>query len=307
MAQKKFIGIDVGGTNIKAALVKNGRILAHLRTPTHAEGGFKSSFDQIRSTIAAYIDQAAGIGIGIAGLIDSRTGVVRFSPNLPGWDNIQLASMLRNEFMKPVKILNDVNAFCLGEWQYGAGKGYNNVFLLTLGTGVGGAAVVEGVPLFGANGFAGELGHSVIHENGPKCPCGNRGCLERYVGARHIVALAQKKMKGTRSSLRKHRELSPRLIAQEAKKGDKTAVAVFEEIGYYVGVGITNVIVLFDPDVIIISGGVAKAGKVLIEPIKKTVAQRVMGAEFRKFKIISPKLGDDAGVLGAVYYASQTK
>jgi glucokinase len=303
VSRKYFVGVDVGGTNIKAALVQNGKIKKRIKLPTKVRSGFNGSLSQIESAISVFIEKAQAIGIGIAGLIDSKKGIVRFSPNLPGWKNIKLSSILEEKFKRPVKIINDVDAFCLGEWRYGAAKGYDNVFLFTLGTGVGGAAVCEGTPLFGAHGFAGEFGHSIIKFNGRKCPCGNRGCLEQYVGARHIVALARSKIKKTRSSLKKYKKLTPHIIADEAKRGDRVSIEVFKKIGYYIGVGVTNIIVLFDPDVIIISGGVSRAGKIIFEPVRKTVAQRVMGGKFRTYKIIPPQLGDDAGILGAVYYA----
>jgi glucokinase len=304
VSRKYFVGVDVGGTNIKAALVQNGKIKKRIKLPTKVRSGFNGSLSQIESAISVFIEKAQAIGIGIAGLIDSKKGIVRFSPNLPGWKNIKLSSILEEKFKRPVKIINDVDAFCLGEWRYGAAKGYDNVFLFTLGTGVGGAAVCEGTPLFGAHGFAGEFGHSIIKFNGRKCPCGNRGCLEQYVGARHIVALARSKIKKTRSSLKKYKKLTPHIIADEAKRGDRVSIEVFKKIGYYIGVGVTNIIVLFDPDVIIISGGVSRAGKIIFEPVRKTVAQRVMGGKFRTYKIIPPQLGDDAGILGAVYYAA---
>lgn len=299
---KNTLGIDIGGTNIKAALVQGGKIVKRMRVPTHAEQGLQTSLGQIKSVLLAFVDYCDRVGIGIAGMIDSKRGVVKFSPNLIGWKNIPLASILQSEFNKPVRILNDVDAICLGEWQYGAGKGHDNVFLFTLGTGVGGAAICEGLPLFGAHGFAGEFGHSVIVADGPHCPCGNRGCLERYVGAQYIVARARKMMKKAGTALRKHSKLTPRIIAAEAKKGDKIARAVFEETAYYIGIGITNIIALFDPSVIIISGGIARAGKTLFEPVRTVVAQRVMGVTYRTYKIIPSKLGDDAGILGAVYY-----
>lgn len=294
--------MDIGGTNIKAALVRKGKIVRRMRLLTHAEQGFKTSLAQIEAVIRELADYCDAVGIGIAGLIDSRKGLVKFSPNMAGWKNVPLASILQTEFSKPVRIVNDVDAICLGEWQYGAGKGNDNVFLFTIGTGVGGAAICEGKLLFGAHGFAGEFGHSVIVADGPECTCGNRGCLERYVGARYIVERARRKAKNARSTLKKHAKLTPRIIADEARKGDRVAREVFEETAYYIGVGICNIIALFDPGIIIISGGIARAGKILFEPLRRIVAQRVIGAPYRNYRIISPKLGDDAGILGAVYY-----
>ncbi len=305
MKSEGWVGIDVGGTNIKAALVVGGKIKKRIKLLTRAKQGFPESLNQIRCGIRPLIQWASGIGIGIAGIIDSKHGIVHYSPNLKGWNDIQLSSILEHEFKKPVKILNDVNAICLAEWQYGAARGGNNVFLFTLGTGVGGAAVCEGKPLFGANNFAGEFGHTTIKYDGPRCVCGNYGCLERYVGARYIVARAKRKMKKQKSSLENFRNLTPEVIAQQAKNGDKVAQKIFSEIGSHIGVGVSNIIDLFDPEIIVVSGGISKAGSILFAPIKKTVAQRVVGAKFRDYKIVPAKLGDDAGILGAVYFAQK--
>ena len=303
-AQKTYVGLDIGGTNIKSALVHNGRIKKRTTLPTKARTGVKGVLTQTIRAINPFVKEASGIGIGVAGIIDSKRGIVRFSPNLPGWNSVRLADILKKEFNLRVRVLNDVNAFCLGEWQYGAARGYDNVFLFTLGTGVGGAAICEGKPLFGATGFAGEFGHSVIKYNGPACPCGNRGCLERYVGARYIVARAKKKMRKRKTALNKCKNITPRVIADEAKKGDTVAREVFEETGFYIGIGVTNIIALFDPDVVVISGGVSRAGRVLFDPIRKTVEQRVLGARYRKTRIIPGRLGDTGGMLGAVHFAS---
>lgn len=296
------IGVDIGGTNIKAGLVWKGKVIKKINLLTRADDGPEQCINQIKSAVQYFIDQASAIGIGIAGIIDSKDGVVRYSPNLTGWSNIELARILSQTFEKPVKIINDVNAILLGEWIYGAGKGFKNIFLFTLGTGIGGAAVCEGRLLFGANGFAGEFGHTVINFNGPECLCRNFGCLERYVGARYIVELAEKKIKKSVSRLNKYRQLSPRLIAEEAKKGDRVAQEVFEEIGYYIGIGLSNIINLFDPEIVIISGGIARAGKIIFEPVRKTVAQKVLGPEYRKIKIIPAKLGDNGGILGSAHF-----
>lgn len=306
MCMKHFyVGVDVGGTNIKSALVKNGKVLQRAKLPTNGQQGPVPVINQIKKAIRTFGKPIAGIGIGIAGIIDSKKGIVRYSPNLIDWNNIKLARAIRDEFSIPVHILNDVNAICLGEWKFGAAKGHNSVFLFTLGTGVGGAAVCEGHLLFGANGFAGEFGHSTIKYDGKKCTCGQFGHLEGYVGARFIAARARRMMKQQPSALNKYKKITPHIIAREAKKGDAVSKKVFEQIGFYIGIGVSNIISLFDPDIIVISGGISKAGRILFEPIRKTVAQRVMGVQFRKYKIVPGKLGDDAGILGAVYYASR--
>jgi len=300
---KYTIGIDVGGTNIKAGIVYKGRVVDKLDIETYAEDGPEICINQIKSAIKKFLYKASAIGIGIAGIIDSKNGVVRYSPNLRGWQDIKLAQILKRRFKKTIKILNDVNAILLGEWVYGAGRGYKNIFLFTLGTGIGGAAVCEGRLVFGANGFAGEFGHTIINFNGPECLCGNYGCLERYVGARYIVELAQKKIKKSNSRLKKYRRLTPKCIAEEAKMGDCVAQEVFKEIGYYIGIGVSNIVNLFDPELMIISGGISRAGRILFEPIRKTVAKRVIGHKYRGVKIIPAKLGDNAGILGSAYFA----
>lgn len=303
MKHKPIIGVDIGGTNIKAALVTGRRISRHRRACTRAQLGVEKCMEQIKSAIEPLRKDAKAIGIGIAGIIDSKKGVVRYSPNLKEWNNIPLARILRNTFRLPVYVLNDVNAICLGEWKYGAGRGHEDIFLFTMGTGVGGAAICEGKLLFGAHGFAGEFGHTTINLDGPKCICGNYGHLERYVGARYIVARARRKMKKRRSSLTRQPALTPEMIARAAKQGDGVAIEVFREVGQYVGVGIANILALFDPDIIIISGGIARAGTVLFEPIRNTVSKIALGNEHRHYRIVPAELGDDAGILGAALYA----
>jgi glucokinase len=304
MAAKPIVGVDVGGTNIKAALVVAGEIKKSVALPTRADKGLNVSIGQIQSAITSFSKEAHSIGIGIAGIVDSHHGVVKYSPNLKGWHDVKLAEVLTKRFKKTVTILNDVNAICIGEWKYGAARGYDNVFLFTVGTGVGGAAVCEGNLVFGAHGFAGEFGHIVIDYNGPRCTCGNRGHLERYAGARFIIARARKKMKKKKSSLHRYSRITPEIIAEEARRGDNISRQVFAEIGFYIGIGVANVINLLDPDVIVISGGISRAGTVLFEPIRKTVAERALGTKYRTYKIIPAKLGDDAGILGAAYFTT---
>ncbi len=295
----KFVGLDVGGTFIKSALVINGRVKKFQVIPSLASKGPEYSINQIIRAIDVLVKDTQGIGIGIAGITDARAGVVKTSPNLKGWDDIPLAATLKQRFKKPVKIINDVDAICLGEWYYGRARGYRNVFLFTVGTGVGGAVICEGKLVLGANGFAGELGHTVINFNGPKCSCGNHGCLERYVGARYIIRYARRLLKKHPSRLSQYKKLTPAIIAREAKNGDSVAKDVFTRVGFYLGVGITNIIALFDPELIIISGGISRAGKVLFDPIRKTVRQKLLGEQYRNYRIVASALGDYAGIMGA--------
>ncbi len=299
--QRLWIGLDIGGTNIKAALVHADKIVKRIHVPTNAEKGKNVSLRQIQSAVRQLAGKAGGIGIGIAGIIDSKKGIVRYSPNFKGWKNVPLVSILQKEFKKPVSMINDVNAVCLGEWKYGAAKGSHNAFCFTVGTGVGGGLIINDEIVFGAHGFAGEFGHMTIDHNGPRCVCGNYGCLERYVGSQYIVKMAKKRIK-SKSSLYGLEQLTVEAIARAAKKGDRTALEVFKAIGFYLGIGVANIITLLDPEVVIISGGISRSGKVLFNPIRKTVRGHSLGSQYRKCRIVPAKLGDDAGILGAVYY-----
>ncbi|MBE0433457.1 ROK family protein [candidate division WOR-3 bacterium] len=303
MKSDAIVGVDVGGTNIAAALVRGRRISRRIAADTFAQGGFERSLRQIKSAIAPLHRDARSIGIGVAGIIDSHRGVVRYSPNLRGWSDVPLAKILRAEFDRPVRILNDTNAICLGEWKFGVARGHDNVFLFSIGTGVGGAAICEGKLLFGANGFAGEFGHTVIDHQGPKCVCGLRGHVERYAGAKFIVARARSKMARQKSVLAEYEVLTPEIIARAARRGDRVAREVFAETGYYIGTGVSNLLALFDPEIVVIAGGIARAGSILFTPIRKAARSMVMGAEHRRFKIVPASLGDDAGILGAALFS----
>lgn len=299
-----IIGLDIGGTNIKAGLVRNGKVLDLRTLPTLAFLSKDSVVKQVMSAIQPWANGAKAIGIGSAGIIDSRLGIIRYSPNL-GWFDLPLARILSAKFHKPVRILNDVNAVLFGEWRYGSAKGFEDVFLFTLGTGVGGAAICAGQMVFGANGFAGEFGHATINFNGPKCICGNRGCLESYVGTKAILRRARQLMKKSHSRLKRYDQLTPKIIADEAKKGDRVSREIFAEIGQYLGIGIGNLLNLFDPALIVISGGISRAGKVLFQPIHESIRKTTFGSGIRHYRIVPGRLGDDAGILGAAWFANE--
>ena len=308
------IGIDLGGTNIKFGLVtKDGRILKRLNIPTKAHEGPKSVVSRIVKTIKLLSKDKKidSIGIGAAGLVDHDKGIIHFSPNLPGWKNIPLKNWIEKDLKIPVYVGNDVNVFALGEFCFGAGIGSNNLFGITLGTGVGGGIVIRGKLLLGANHAAGEVGHTSINPFGPKCRCGNRGCLERYVGAEYIVERTIKKLQGQGSKRKpqnpkimklakfNYKNITPEIISLAAKRGDELAKTIVEETGFYVGLGIANVVSLIDPEIVVIGGGVSGMGRLLLGSVKKTVAERTMNFSGRKLKIVFSKLNADATILGA--------
>lgn len=320
---KLNIGVDLGGTNIKFGLVaSDGRILKRLSIPTLANQGPKAVIARIIAAINCLrqcrephqVPQA--LGIGSAGLVNHQQGIIHFSPNLPGWKNIPLKKLIEDKVKVKVFVGNDANAFALGEYCFGAGKGCSSLFGITLGTGIGGGIIVNGKLWLGINQAAGEVGHTSINALGPKCRCGNFGCLERYAGAEYIVERTIKQLKSQNSKFKtknseilrliKHdyKNITPEIISLAAKKGDALAKTIIIETGAFVGVGLANVVSLIDPEIIVIGGGVSGFGKLLLDSIKKTVAERMMSYPGRKWKIVISRLKDDAALLGASQFES---
>ncbi len=297
---KASIGVDLGGTNIKFGLVtQDGKILKRLIIPTQADQGPKLVVARIiycLNSLKQSLVQLQAVGIGSAGVIDHHQGIIHYSPNLSGWNEIPLKKWIKKEIKIPVLVGNDVNAFVLGEYCFGAAKGSKSVFGITLGTGVGGGIISNGKLLLGINHAAGEIGHTSINVSGPKCKCGNYGCLERYVGAEYIV---QRYLKYNQVLSQTDKKITPEIISRAAKRGDKLAKKIIQETGSYVGVGLANVVSLIDPEIIVIGGGVSGFGKPLLDSIKKTVSERIMKFPSRKLKIVQSKLKDDAAILGA--------
>jgi glucokinase len=307
------VGIDLGGTNIKFGVVNSsGRIVRRAKIPTLAANGPKKALRRIIATIRKFARDydVTQVGIGVAGLIDHKRGVIRLPPNLPGWDGTPVKETIEKATGIPTSVGNDVNACVLGEFLFGAGRGKRDVFCLTLGTGIGGGIIANGRLVIGANQSAGEVGHTTIFPDGQMCKCGSRGCLECYAGAEYIVqrAIALLRTLGpklkSRSLIRKYTRnrletLTTRIIARAASHGDPLALDVIRETGYHVGLGIANVIHLLDPEVIIIGGGVSGFGKPLLAAIHTTVDERIARFEGWKLEIRLSELGDDAGVLGA--------
>lgn len=300
-----ILGLDVGGTYIKVGVVSNGRIVVRGRIPSEGDAGPKRTLARIREAIAGYGASARRIGIGIAGIVDHEAGVVRYSPNLKHWRDIPLRDVIQQDSGRRVRVLNDVNAVLMGEVHCGVAKGCDDVFLLTLGTGVGGAALCGGRLVTGAHGFAGEFGHVTIKHDGPRCRCGNYGCLERYVGAQYVVERARRRMARTRSVLHRLAILTPETIARAARSGDKVARRVFDETGELVGIGVSIAINLFDPRLVVVAGGMAGAGPFFMDAIRRTARRRVMGDRYRHYRIVRAALGEDAGVLGAAVFAAR--
>ena len=312
MDKKYRIGVDVGGTNVKIALVdKEGSIVYSNSIPTRAEMGYEYTVSSIKQAITDLMketktskDVIEGIGFGFPGQIDCANGIVRLLPNIPGWVNIPIAKIMENEFGIPTKVDNDVRCAALGELNYGAGKGCQNLICITVGTGIGSGLIINGKLVRGANNAAGEIGHIKLSmdDTAPICGCGDTGCLEAYASGPAIVAMAEDYIKGGKST--KYRELAnpeitPYIVAEAAKQGDAVAKRIFTIIGKYIGIGMASVVNLLNPEKIIIGGGVAGAGDILIKPIEKALKERAMPISGNSVEIVPAQLGNTAGVIGA--------
>ena len=311
---KHSIGIDLGGTDIKAGLVSaTGELSCQVVLPTHVDAGPKAVASRIakatREVLAKAEEQRTtdiiGIGLGAPGLIIAETGVVHFSPNFPGWTDIPLVDDVKKGLgiqSLPVFMDNDVNAMTLGELRHGAGVGYQSIVALTLGTGVGGGVVIDGQVYHGSRNTAGELGHTVVEPNGRYCGCGNQGCLEAYAGAKNIVERTQEKI-AAGSNTKLTSKLTPKRIAAAAHAGDRLAVEIFAETGVYIGIALTSIAHVLNPEVAIIGGGIAEAGEsLLFEPIRNEFTRRAMDIP-GMMKVVPATLGNRAGIVGAAMLA----
>ncbi len=316
MSHKNFaIGIDLGGTNIKAGAVdKSGKILFKTSIPTEAELGYKHVIKQIVKASKIVIEKAGqpdGVGIGAPGVVDFKTGEVKSPPNIPGWGNVNLKKILEKELRIRAVVENDANAAAIGEYIYGAGKQNGTFIMVTLGTGVGGGIFFNGKLFRGETGGAGEIGHITINFNGRRCNCGSYGCIEAYVGNSRIAADTKKKIKLVKNTALLDlldgdlSKLSPKVIFEAAKAGDEFSRDVIAQIAEMLGAALASAANLLDISTIIVGGGVSGFGKFLFEPLRHSAKKRVLAPLRPRLKIIRSKLGNAAGLKGAaalVYY-----
>jgi len=315
-----YIGCDLGGTNIKAGLVdiNEGKVLYSNSTFTVAHEGPDAVLERMASFIQQVIrsskvseGEIKGIGISAPGMLDLERGTSLFMTNLPGhWINVPIRDRLQGLLNKPVEVLNDVRAITLGEFTFGAGRRTNNMACFAIGTGIGGGIVVNGQLVLGINGQAGELGHVTIDINGPRCNCGNNGCVEAFASAPAIANMGAKAVQQGRAtkigdlSGYDLNKITPALIAKAANMGDEVANQIWEDAGHYIGTGVAAAIVTFNPTRIVISGGVAAAGELLLKPIRKTIQKRVHLVPLAEIEVVLGELGNDAGILGMAQWAS---
>ena len=313
------LGIDIGGTNVKAVLLHSaGQRLARRRWKTAALGEGSEIPGRLADAIIEFLasqklgpGNLVGVGVASAGLI--LNGEVKTSPNLPHWEGLKLRDGLSRGLGRRVLLENDVNALAFGEWKLGAGKGASSMVCLALGTGVGGGLVLDGRLFRGSQGLGAELGHMSIDLKGRPCLCGSLGCLEAYAGARAIRLSAESALahgEAGAASLRRFlggKDPDPEQLHLAAKSGKSLAIRIFDEAGRALGVAVANLVNGLNPDLFVLAGGVSRAGRWILEPALDEARNRIMNPRQQKLKIRLRALGDDGASIGAALLAREPR
>lgn len=309
MSTKIAIGIDFGGTSVKPGVVSGSTIIARTEPiATREHGSAESLLTAILQAIATLRHQhpeVCALGAGLPGIIDGRNGRVRELSNVPGWHDVPLAALLREKTGLPSIIENDANAMAYAEWLFGAGRDRPNVICMTLGTGVGGGLILDGKLFRGSQLGAGEIGQMILEPHGVPGRYGNFGALEKYVGNRQIAERAQKAY-AVAGIARGVGELTPLVLEEAALGGDKIAARLWEDLGFEIGIMLTNIVWLLNPDRIVIGGGVAKAGPLLFDPIRRAIRERTSGVFHEHLEVVPAQLGNDGGLIGSAALAVES-
>ena len=301
MTHKKSIGIDIGGTKICGALiVEGGNILKSVKVDT-PQGEASDTAHVVSGVIKEIIsNDVVGIGLGVPGWVDHEKGTIYNTPNL-SLSGFDLRGAIHDKFNLPVFIDNDANLAVLAEHSFGMAKDYKNVIGLTVGTGIGGGIILNGKVYRGVTGTGAEIGHMVVQPNGPKCGCGSSGCLDVMASGTGLIRAAKERInKGKESQILKLangniENIQGPMITKAAENGDKLAKECFDEVGFWLGIGINNLINICNPEMIILGGGVAGTGDLIMDPVRKVILERTKDV----CKIVISKLGNEAGMLGA--------
>lgn len=304
------IGLDVGGTKILAVRTdERGRVLDRAQVPTPAE--------DVEATLAAMVEAARGVlspevravGVGAAGMVEHATGVLRFAPNL-AWRDLGIAEEIRSALGLPCGLDNDANAAAFGELRLGAGRGHEHLLLVTVGTGIGGGIIAGGRLYRGAHGFAAEIGHIIVEPDGPPCGCGNRGCFEQVASGAAIRRLGREAVAAAPDSPLGRLAggdadaVTGELVTRAAQEGDPTALRILAEVGRRLGEGIAGLVNVLDPEVVVVGGGAAGAGELLLGPAREAFARAVEAPAHRPpVDLVPAELGPDAGAIGAALLA----
>jgi len=286
----RALGLDLGGTNIKLALLEDGVLVEQREAATRSDDGGPAAVLARLVELGGSVGPVDSVGVALPGLFDEH-GVATLLPNLYGaWAGTSVREPLEAAFRMPVRLINDGHAFAVAESRAGAGRGAKNVLCIVCGTGIGGGLVLGGRLHLGPNERAGEFGHHTVAEEGPPCECGNRGCLELYAGARAIAAAA-----GARSFDE---------ALERARAGDDAARKALARAGQLVGLALANVLIFVAPDRVVVGGGVAQAGDLFLEPLRTSVTERARVAPLDRIAIVTAELGPSAGAIGAAFWSA---
>jgi glucokinase len=309
------LGIDIGGTNLVVGSVAEdgSSMVASASEPTHSEAGATDVVDRLvglaERAIATTRREAPGaeilgVGVGAPGPLDTKRGIVLLTPNL-GWVNMPLRQLIHDRLGLPAALDNDANCAVLGEWWVGAARGARHAIGITIGTGIGGGLIIDGQLYHGASDVAGEIGHTTIDTEGRRCKCGNYGCLEAYASGPNIALRAVEELEaGAESRLRTLvggdlSQITAQTVYQAAADGDELALEVVNDTAKFLGVGIGNLLNVFNPEVVVVCGGVTLAGDHLFEPLRREVARRAFKPAVTACRIVPGELAGTAGVYGA--------
>jgi len=313
----RVIGIDIGGSNVRTAVVDaRGRMLARDQGITPAREGSEAIVRSILDSIGRALTQAditaadvGAIGLACAGLSNPETGVLYTSPNIPGLKEVPLAGLIEKELGKKVFLMNDANAAAVGELHFGAARGARNFIYITLSTGIGAGIVIDGKIYAGSTGLASEPGHMIISDEGPECYCGSRGCWEPLASGIALADYARQCIEeGRETSILDYvggdaERVTAEVVHKAAQAGDALATEVIARTAYYVGVGLANLINIFNPELIVIGGGLSNIGDMLLEPACEEARRRAFPQMAAVVRFARAEMGDDSGLLGAAVFA----
>jgi len=313
------MGIDLGGSKILTAVVDaRGEIVTSDENVTPATKEREAIVQSIVDSAHRVLDKSGvaisdiyAIGVGAAGISSPEAGILFSSPNLPGLRNVLLRDIVQERLGRRTFLINDADAAAIGEFYFGAGRGARSFIYVTLSTGIGGGIVIDGRIYTGAIGAAGEIGHMTIDDNGPPCNCGSRGCWETVASGTALVREARRRIEGgVRTSILEYAErdvekVTPEAIHKAAQQGDNLARELISRTAYYIGVGLANLVNIFNPELIVIGGGLSNIGDMLLKPAFKTAGERAFREAFQAVRFVPAGLGGNSGVLGAAAFARQ--
>lgn len=307
--EKPAIGLDVGGTNLKCGiLTPGGRLLACRKRKTEVQKGrdgvLANICSLIRETLAEKkltLKSVAGIGLGTPGYVVE--GVIHGAPNMPGWHGTPIIDIMEREFGVPFFASNDVTLAALAEYRYGQKAAVNNMVLYAIGTGIGGGLIINGSVYEGSFGMAGELGHQIVENNGRRCGCGIRGCVEAYSSTVGLIALARERLPGSSSLILQMAsgdldKVTPKIIYDAAKRGDKPALEINDIACRYLATAIGGMINILSPDLVVLGGGVMQAGEIILNKVREYLPSFALPDLLARCRLDFAKLGEDAGVVG---------